>query len=223
MFFYISRIIKRIFRFIIFVIISSLAIGVAVSIFFPIAYKDYINNYSKQYDIDPFLVAAVINVESKYNKDAISPKDARGLMQIGPQTGSWAADELGIVNYSENSLFKPEVNIRVGIWYLNQLNNEFNNNTDLVLAAYNAGSGNVNKWLGDKNYSKDGLKLSFIPFKETEEYLEKVNFNHKIYSLVYKNYMEKPDSMNSLYTDVIISLRTYLRDILKSLRQGGIF
>lgn len=223
MFFSLSRIIKRIFRFIIFVLVMSLVVGLVISFVFPIGYKDYINKYSKQYDIDPFLVAAVINVESKFNKEAISQKDARGFMQIGPQTGEWAAGDLGISNYSRELLFEPEINIRIGIWYLNQLKQEFNNDINLVLAAYNAGSGNVNKWLENKDYSKDGINLSEIPFKETEDYLERVNFNYKIYSIIYKSYMEKPDSMNSLYTDVIISIRTYLRDTLKSLRQGGIF
>lgn len=223
MFFSLSRIIKRIFRFIIFILAISLVLGLVISFVFPIGYKDYINKYSKQYDIDPFLVAAVINVESKFNKEAISQKEARGLMQITPQTGEWAAGELGISNFSRELLFEPEVNIRIGIWYLNQLKQEFNNDIKLVLTAYNAGSGNVNKWLEDKNYSKDGINISKIPFKETEDYLERVNFNYKVYSIIYKSHMEKPDSMNSLYTDVIISIRTFLRDTLNSLRQGGIF
>lgn len=218
LFFSLNRIIKRIFKLIIFVFISSLIIGLAVSIFFPTGYKDYINIYSKEYEVDPFLVASVINVESKYNKEAISQKDARGLMQIGPQTGTWAAEVLDISNYSGKLLFEPEVNIRIGIWYLNQLNKEFDNDIELVLAAYNAGSGNVNKWLEDKSYSNDGMNLSDIPFKETQEYLEKVNFNYRIYKIVYKSYMEKPDSMNSIYTDVIISLRAYIRNTLKALR-----
>lgn len=223
MFFSLSRVIKRIFRFIIFVLVATIVIGLAISFVFPIGYKDYINQYSKEYNVDPFLVATVINVESKFNKEAMSQKEARGLMQIGPQTGEWAAGELGISNYSKGLLFEPEVNIRIGIWYLNQLNQEFSNDIKLVLAAYNAGSGNVNKWLVNKDYSKDGVTLSEIPFKETEDYLDRVNFNYKIYSLIYESYMEKPDSMNSLYIDVIISIRTYLRDTLKSLLQGGIF
>jgi len=213
-----SKVIKRIFKLTLFFLILSLIVGLAVSIIFPIGYKDYINKYSKEYDVDPFLVAAIIKVESNYNKDAASQKDARGLMQIGPQTGIWASEELGIEGYSPESLFEPNVNIRIGIWYINILKKEFNNDINLVLAAYNAGSGNVNKWLNDKSYSSDGIKLDEIPFEETDEYLDKVKFNYKVYSKLYTHYMEKPDSMNDLYTNVIISTRTYFKNMLKSLR-----
>lgn len=172
-------------------------------------------------ELDPFLVAAIINVESKYDKDAISNKDARGLMQIGLQTGNWGAEELNIDGFDSNKLYDPETNIRIGTWYLKQLKHEFDDNINLVLAAYNAGSGNVSKWLQDERYSKDGNSLYKIPFKETEEYLDKVKFNYKVYSIIYKYYMEKPDTSNGFYTDVIISLRTYLSNTIKSLRKGG--
>lgn len=218
-----NRIIKKIVRFLVFIIIISILVGLTISFVFPIGYKDYINIYSNQYDIDPFLVAAIINVESKYNKEAVSNRNARGLMQITSQTGKWGAQELAIKGYSDEMLFEPEINIRIGVWYLNQLNKEFNGELSLVLAAYNAGSGNVTKWLADGNYSKDGRVLSEIPFKETKEYLEKVTFNYKVYNVFYENFMEKPDSMNSIYTDVIITLREYLKDLLNSLRKGRYF
>jgi soluble lytic murein transglycosylase len=199
----------------------SILVGLALSFIFPIAYKDEIYKYSKEYNLDPFLVAAIINVESKYNKDAISNKDARGLMQIGEQTGTWGAEVLGIEDFNPDMLFNPELNVRIGTWYLSQLKKEFNNDIPLVLAAYNAGSGNVTKWLQDERYSKDGNNLYKIPYKETEEYLEKVEFNHKIYRILYRHYMEKPDTSTSLYSDVIIYLRTFISNFLKSLRKGG--
>lgn len=152
---------------------------------YPINYKTQISVYSKKYNIDPFLVAAVIRVESKYNKNALSPKGARGLMQISPVTGRWAASEIGILNYNEELLFDPEINIQIGCWYLNKLNKQFNNNLELVLAAYNGGSGNVTKWLNDDNYSDDGKSLKYIPFKETELYLKKVTKTYDIYKKLY--------------------------------------
>lgn len=218
MFLTLSNTIKVILKVTIFILVLSILLGLAVSIIFPIGYKEYINKYSKEYDIDPFLVAAIIKVESNYNKDAASQKDARGLMQIGPQTGIWASEELSIEGYRPETLFEPKVNIRIGIWYLNILKKEFNNDINLVLAAYNAGSGNVNKWLSDKSYSSDGINLDKIPFEETDEYLDKVKFNYQVYKKLYTHYMEKPDNMNNIYTDVIISLRTYFKNILKSLR-----
>lgn len=153
---------------------------------YPIRYKEYIANYSKQYDIDPFLVAAIIRVESKFNKDALSHKGAKGLMQIAPVTGKWAAGELGIIDYEESLLYNPEINIKIGCWYINRLKSQFDNNLELILAAYNGGSGNVAKWLNNNNYSEDGKSLKHIPFKETELYLKKVLKSYDIYRKLYK-------------------------------------
>ena len=103
---------------------------------------------------------------AKYDTYAVSNKEAKGLMQISPQTGKWASEVLSIEGYSEDDLFDPEINIRIGTWYLSVLLKEFNNNIDLVLAAYNAGSGNVNKWLNNREYSLDGNSLSRIPLRK---------------------------------------------------------
>lgn len=221
MFSFLNGLVKGILKITLTVIIISIIIGLIISTVFPIAYKDFINKYSEEFDLDPFLVAAIINVESKYNKDAVSSKDARGLMQIGKTTGEWGASTLGISDYNQDMLYEPETNIRIGVWYINQLNKEFNNELSLVLAAYNAGSGNVNKWLQDENTSKDGTELTRIPFKETEEYVEKVGFNYKVYRFLYEGYMEKPDSINSLYIFVIINIREYIKEFINSFLKGG--
>lgn len=212
------KIINRITGLIVTILMGLIVFGLMVSFIFPIAYKDYINKYSTEQGVDPFLIGAIINVESKYDKEAISHKKARGLMQIASQTGEWGARELGIKDYNEDMLFDPNINIQIGTWYINNLMQEFDNKLPLVLAAYNAGSGNVSKWLQNMEYSRDGSSLDRIPFKETEEYLKKVELNYRVYKLVYKDYMEKPDSFNSIYIDVIINIRTFItRWIPKSL------
>lgn len=208
---------KSLIKTIIFLLIISIGIGVVVITLYPIGYKDLINKYSKEYNVDPFLVA-IINVESKYDKDAVSNKDARGLMQIMPGTGEWAAEILNIENYNLKLLSEPETNIKFGAWYISQLKKEFNNNMDLVYAAYNAGSGNVGKWLQDKTYSNDGKNLEDIPFNQTKEYVEKVKLNYNIYKLVYNKYMEKPDNSKSIYINVIILIRTLGKKLLSSFR-----
>lgn len=217
------RIINRITRFIITIVLGLFIVGLVISFIFPIAYKDHINKYSSLEGVDPFIVAAIVNVESKYDKRAVSHKNARGLMQIADQTGHWGAQELGIHNYNGEMLYDPEINIRVGTWYIKKLMQEFDNNLDLVLAAYNAGSGNVSKWLQNREYSDDGSSLDRIPFEETENYLKKVNANYKVYRLIYSTYLEKPDSINSIYIDVIIYIRTFLNDLMRSIKAGGIF
>lgn len=154
---------------------------------FPIKYYDEILQYSEEYEIDPFLIAAVIRVESKYNPYAQSSKGARGLMQIMPITANWGAEEIGMENFYLEELFVPKTNIQIGTWYLRKLMNQFDRDVPLVLAAYNGGSGNVSKWLLDERYSIDGKRLDNIPFAETRNYVEKVNFFYKMYIKIYRD------------------------------------
>lgn len=155
-------------------------------IFYPIKYKALIENYSAEYNLDPLLVTAVIKAESKFNPNALSRKGAIGLMQIIPKTGRWAAGEIGIKNFEAEDLYSPEINIRIGCWYLNNLRKEFGNNLQLVLAAYNGGSGNVTKWLQNEEYSIDGNKLDNIPFPETRLYVQKVERFYVKYRELYQ-------------------------------------
>ncbi len=138
--------------------------------------------YSKEYGIDDSLVYSVIKVESKFNKKAVSKRNAKGLMQISEITQNWAQEELGLENID---IFDPETNIKIGCWYLNKLFKEFND-LDLVITAYNGGSGNVSKWLKNDAYSRDGNKLHEIPFEETKNYLEKVKENYRVYKALYR-------------------------------------
>lgn len=183
---------------------------------YPIGYKSVILEYSKEYNLDPYLVASIINVESKFDKDAISQKDARGLMQISPSTGKWASEVLELKNYKEDILFDPETNIRIGTWFLSTLFKEFDGNLDLVLAAYNAGSGNVNKWLNDEKYTDEKNNLTIIPFKETEDYLVRVNKSYKIYSTVYKKYIMNPSDKDSFYINLLHNIRKLVKEIIRS-------
>ncbi|WP_346920873.1 lytic transglycosylase domain-containing protein [Clostridium sp. UBA7339] len=153
--------------------------------FFPLEYEKSIIEYSEMYNVDPNLVAAVINTESKFAVDASSSKGAIGLMQIMPDTGKWIAEKLELSNFNEEIIADPEINIRMGTWYLKKLSEDFNGDYILVLAAYNGGPGNVTKWLEDEKYSSDGKKLHKIPFKETKSYVQKVKFNHRIYKYLY--------------------------------------
>lgn len=161
-----------------------------LKIFYPNKYTELIQEYSQKYSIDENLIRSIINVESHYNKYAKSPKDACGLMQITISTGKWSAEKIGIFNYNEDMLYLPQINILIGCWYINNIKNELNlsesyDDTVILLAAYNGGIGNVKKWLQDQNYSQTGLKLDFIPFEETRNYVNKVLLNYKIYKILY--------------------------------------
>ncbi|WP_229768585.1 lytic transglycosylase domain-containing protein [Tissierella pigra] len=215
--FKIRKLIKKTIIF--FTIIILIIVGglVVLTTKYPIGYKSAIVKYSNEYNLDPYLVASIINVESKYDKNAISSKEAKGLMQIAPQTGQWAGEVLGIENYNAEMLFDPEVNIRIGTWYLNNLFTEFNGDLDLVLAAYNAGSGNVSKWLDNEEYCRDGVTLSVIPFKETKDYLVKIQDNYKVYSSVYKEYIMNPTDKDSLYINLLHNIRRVLKELMRNI------
>lgn len=169
---------------IILILINVKSIG---KVIYKIEYTEYINKYAKEYKIDPYFVASVIKVESNYNKDAKSSKDAYGLMQITESTAKWAAEKMNIKDFKKEKLYDPEFNIRMGCWYIDNLKKEFDGNLDLVLAAYNGGRGNVNKWLSNKKHSDDGKNLDYIPFKETDKYVKKVNFNYNLYKYLYES------------------------------------
>lgn len=169
----------------------------AVKYFYPLKYKEYVFKYSSLYEnLDPFLVFSVIKAESGFNPNATSHKNARGLMQITDDTSIWIAEKMKIENFKTENLYDPETNIKMGCWYLNNLMEEFmyedgvyvseEERKKLVLAAYNAGRGNVALWLKDKKFSSSGRTLEVIPFKETEMYVKKVQNYYRAYQKLYK-------------------------------------
>lgn len=167
------------------IIILVVNVSNIVRTFYPLKYSQYIYKYSAQYGVDPYLIAAVIKAESNFKTNAVSSKNAYGLMQITPSTAEWAAGEMKISDFNKERLSDPEFNIKMGCWYIDNLGKEFNGNMDLILAAYNGGRGNVQKWLKDLNHSKDGETLHYIPFKETDKYVKRVKVNYNVYKFIY--------------------------------------
>ncbi len=143
--------------------------------FYPI-----IEQYSVEYNVDPLFITAIIKVESNFNPKAKSKKGAIGLMQIMPSTAREIAEKyLNISDFSENKIYEPEFNIRLGVYYVKILSEMFNNNINLVLASYNAGLGNVQKWQQENPIIE--YDSQEMPFRETKNYVSKIN---KIYSIL---------------------------------------
>ncbi len=153
---------------------------------YPLKYENIIDQYAREYGLDPARVAAVIYCESSFVADAVSSAGARGLMQIMPETGAWIAQKLDEADaYTDERLFDPETNIRYGCWYLNYLNGRFDGDITKVTAAYHAGGGSVDKWLKDAENSSDGVTLESIPSEVTGRYVRHVKNAYEKYKELY--------------------------------------
>ncbi len=153
---------------------------------YPLKYKNIIIVNAEEYDIDPALVAAMIFVESKYISSAQSHRGAMGLMQIMPDTGVWIAEQLAISDFNEDKLLDPMINIMFGCWYINSLMQQFNKELIVVLAAYNAGRGNVKRWLDNNNWDGSNATIDDLPFDETKNYIKQVLAVYKKYKKIYR-------------------------------------
>lgn len=139
---------------------------------YPLDYQDSIKNYSQARNLRPNFVAAVIYCESRFHKESVSGAGAVGLMQLMPGTAASIAAEMG---EPMGNLHDPDTNIKYGTWYLRGLMDKYNNDIDLVLAAYNAGSGRADSY---KDYG------TALPY-ETVFFIQKVKGAEAMYDKVY--------------------------------------
>ncbi|MCL1905998.1 MAG: lytic transglycosylase domain-containing protein [Clostridiales bacterium] len=153
--------------------------------FFPLDYREQVEAIAGEYDIDPWLVFAVIRVESSFNEAAESHAGARGLMQIMPSTASWIADTAGFGPVEED-IWLPEINIRLGCWYIDWLRDYYSGDTVAAVAAYNAGISNVDGWLAKGLWDGTPKTLDNIPFAETRRYITHVYESYEMYRKLYE-------------------------------------
>lgn len=155
---------------------------------YPLKYFDIVKEESAKNNLDPYLVMGIIKTESRFNRYATSNKDAKGLMQIIHSTASDINKEINIVYEINENLYNEKVNIAIGCKYFRNLINKYNGNYYLAICAYNAGMGNVDKWIEqgviDSNLEK--YKEVDLPFDETEKYLKKVLIAYEMYKKIYK-------------------------------------
>lgn len=157
--------------------------------FYPIQYKEEIRKHSETYDIDPFLVAAIIRVETNYTPGRESKKGAVGLMQLMPETAKWALEKAKLPDVPiERLKEEPSANIEVGTWYLQSLFRQFDGNRTAAIAAYNAGPGNVKKWLKEGDWDGSAETIKDIPIGETRHYVQRVIHYYKQYTEIYSSF-----------------------------------
>jgi soluble lytic murein transglycosylase len=132
---------------------------------------------------DPALPLAMIWQESLFDPGAVSPANARGLMQIIPSTARMISEELGIPEYSYSD---PVNSIRFGMHYINKMFAEFNS-IPLSLAAYNAGPIRVRKWIANDPNSEMDTFIELIPYDETRNYVKSILGRQQIYRFLIGN------------------------------------
>jgi len=148
-------------------------------------YSDLIIPLSKEYSFHPLFILSLIRQESLFESFVNSSAGARGLMQIIPSTGEDIALNLGWPeDYSPDDLYRPIVNLKLGIEYLNNQINYFDGNIYAALAAYNSGPGNAEEWYQLSQGDPD-LLLEIIRFPETREYIKNIYEIFSIYRMIY--------------------------------------
>lgn len=150
---------------------------------YPLDYEEYIMAAAEEYSLDPCLVAAVINTESSFDPNAVSPDGAVGLMQLLPVTAQWVSAMRG-AEYSEDYLTLPQWNIDNGCWLLRYLIDRYDGSVRYALIAYNAGHARLEEWLSNDDYCDDGV-LTVIPYRETENYVAKIERDTEVYRKYY--------------------------------------
>jgi soluble lytic murein transglycosylase len=149
---------------------------------FPFPFYQTILSWSQQRQLNPLLVTSLIRQESRFEPEIRSPVGATGLMQVMPATGEWVAKQ---INLEEYSLTNPHDNVNLGTWYLDYTHREYNNNSLLAVASYNAGPGNIAQWMRKYRTSDPDVFVEKIPFRETKGYVEAVFGNYWNYLRIY--------------------------------------
>ncbi|MEO0123933.1 MAG: transglycosylase SLT domain-containing protein [candidate division WOR-3 bacterium] len=140
----------------------------------------------KENSNDVWLTLAIIWQESMFDPGARSRADARGLMQIIPNTGRLIAGELGLIDYS---LYDPYISIKFGTYYFKKMVNEFNS-VPLALSAYNAGPLNLKRWLRKNSNAELDEFIELIPFGETRDYVRLTLARQMIYKMIWGDILD---------------------------------
>ena len=181
---------NRLFR-ILLIIITAILIALSPIVFNKLMikkiyrkdYSEYVSKYAEEYDVDENLIYALIKAESNFNAKAVSHQNAKGLMQLMQSTAQDLANRSQI-NLTKDNILEPDININLGTQYIASLLNKYDS-IEVALAAYNAGSGNVDKWIKNGTIKADGSDIENIPYKETNTYVRKIMRDYKIYNELY--------------------------------------
>ncbi len=157
----------------------------ALRYLYPIAFPAQVFPAARQNGVDPLLVLALMRRESRFLPEALSSAGARGLMQLMPRTAAGVAKQLRLQPPTRSDLFRPEINVRLGTWYLASVLRDFSGRTDEALASYNAGRRKVEEWQAAIGLADPDLFVELIGYRETRNYVQKVLNDYFYYQVIY--------------------------------------
>lgn len=153
---------------------------------YPITYQEYVEKYSIQNDVDKYMIYAIIKAESNFKPEVKSQSKAIGLMQLLEETAVEMSNSIENQTVTEEELYQPEINIKLGTSYYAYLLKHYKGNNILALTAYNAGMGNVDTWIKTGVIQSDGSDIENIPYKETNNYVRKILRDYQLYLKLYE-------------------------------------
>lgn len=156
-----------------------------VELIYPAPYRDAFERYSPKSNVDPRLVLSLARQESRFNPAVKSPASARGLLQFIPETAQLLANEEGMKNFDLDDVYTPEIAVRLAVRYVADLLKLFPDNPHAVLASYNTGEKNVERWISRARSNDVDRLVTEIAIPETKDYVAKVMNSYRAYSLLY--------------------------------------
>ncbi len=169
---------------VVFIYVKSSFVG---KLLYPIYYEQEIRQSALNYDMNPYLLAAIIRVESNYEKKSISHKGAIGVMQLMPTTAAWIIERGFNNQIASKDIAVVETNINLGTWYLSWLYQYYEGNLVQAVAAYNAGQGNVDRWLQNKTWDGTIEQIEQVPYQETKQYVQRVLYYYEKYQKLHRS------------------------------------
>jgi len=164
------------------------AVADQMKLVYPFAFSSEAQAAAARFGVDVLLVESVMREESRFRVEDVSGAGAVGLMQLMPDTARWVAQQAKLDGDSAERTDEPSVNIALGTWYIHYLLDRFDGNIVYAVAAYNAGPGNIDKWVrahADRPVDIDRF-IESVPFEETRGYVKRVLRSYAAYKMLYQ-------------------------------------
>lgn len=149
------------------------------------AYPEIVVHHAESWEVNPYIVWALMKVESSFNPDSISRANARGLLQVIPKTGELISQRLGYWDFGPHNLMNPELSVEFGCYYFSELMTKFHGQEMLAFSAYNGGPHNMARWLEGRGELPLDAFIETIPFEQAREYTKKVYAYLALYRMIY--------------------------------------